>query len=79
LWGHMMGDPEVYRTKEEVAKARENEPLVRLARRLKSLGHTDADLTRLDTEAESVIADALQFAESSPAPMPEEAFTDVFA
>ena len=79
LWGHMMGDPEVYRTKEEVAQARENEPIVRLARRLKAQGHTDASLARLEAEAEAVIADALQFAESSPAPLPEEAFEDVFA
>ncbi len=79
LWGHMMGDPEVYRTKEEVAQARENEPIARLGQRLKQLGYSDADLTRLEAEAEAVIADALQFAENSPAPLPSEAFTDVFA
>jgi acetoin:2,6-dichlorophenolindophenol oxidoreductase subunit alpha len=79
LWGHMMGDPEVYRTKEEVAQARENEPILRLGRRLLALGYTDADLTRLDVEAAQVISDALQFAQSSPAPQPEDAFTDVFA
>jgi pyruvate dehydrogenase E1 component alpha subunit len=78
LWGHMMGDPEIYRTKEEVAKARENEPITRLGRRLLELGCTDSDLNRFDSEAEAVIADALEFAESSPAPEPEDAFTDVF-
>jgi pyruvate dehydrogenase E1 component alpha subunit len=79
LWGHMMGDPEVYRTKEEVAQAWENEPIIRLGNRLKDLGCSDADLTLLDSEAEAIIADALQFAEASPAPSPEEAFTEVFA
>jgi pyruvate dehydrogenase E1 component alpha subunit len=79
LWGHMMGDPEVYRTKEEVAQAHENEPILRLGRRLKALGYSDADLQRLDEEAGEVISDALQFAENSPAPQPEDAFTDVFA
>ena len=79
LWGHMMGDPEVYRTKEEVAQARENEPIARLNQRLKQLGYSDDDLTRLEAEAEAVIADALQFAENSPAPLPSEAFADVFA
>jgi len=78
LWGHMMGDPEIYRTKEEVAKAKENEPIVRLGSRLIELGCTDSDLTRLDAEAEAIIADALQYAESSPAPEPADAFTDVF-
>lgn len=78
LWGHMMGDPEIYRTKEEVAKAKENEPIIRLGRRLIELGCNDADLARLDSEAESIIADALQFAESSALPEPADAFTDVF-
>jgi TPP-dependent pyruvate/acetoin dehydrogenase alpha subunit len=79
LWGHMMGDPEVYRTKEEVALARENEPILRLGRRLSALGYSDTDLTRLEAEAADVISDALQFAQSSPAPQPEDALTDVFA
>jgi len=78
LWGHMMGDPEIYRTKEEVAKAKENEPIVRCGKRLIELGCTAADLSRLDGEAEAVIADALQFAESSLVPEPADAFTDVF-
>lgn len=78
LWGHMMGDPEVYRTKEEVVKARENEPILRLGRRLLELGCEDADLSRLEAEAEDIIADALQFAESSPLPEPADAFMDVF-
>jgi pyruvate dehydrogenase E1 component alpha subunit len=78
LWGHMMGDPEVYRTKEEVAQARENEPILRLGHRLRELGCGEADLARFDHEAAAIIADALEFAESSPAPEPEDAFTDVF-
>lgn len=78
LWGHMMGDPEIYRTKEEVAQARENEPILRLGRRLLELGCKEADLAGLDGEAESIIIDAVQFAESSPLPEPAEAFTDVF-
>jgi pyruvate dehydrogenase E1 component alpha subunit len=79
LWGHMMGDPEIYRTKAEVVQAQTLEPIVRLARRLRDLNHTDTDLARLEAEAEAVIAEALQFAESSPAPRPEDAFADVFA
>ena len=78
LWGHMMGDPEIYRTKEEVAKAKENEPILRCGKRLLELGCNDADLARLDREAESIIADALQFAESSALPEPADALTDVF-
>jgi pyruvate dehydrogenase E1 component alpha subunit len=79
LWGHMMGDPEVYRTKEEVAQAREVEPIARLGQRMKQLGYRSEDLERLENEAAAVIADAIQFAENSPAPLPGDAFTDVFA
>ena len=79
LWGHMMGDPEGYRTKDEVARAREVEPIVRLGQRLKTLGYSQSDLDTLNAEAEAIIADALQFAQNSPAPKPAEAFTDVFA
>jgi pyruvate dehydrogenase E1 component alpha subunit len=78
LWGHMMGDPEVYRTKEEVARARENEPILRLGSRLIEVGCTEADLAQFDAEAESTIEDAVQFAESSPLPEPSDALTDVF-
>ncbi len=79
LWGHMMGDPEVYRTKDEVTAATQVEPIKRLGKRLIELGCSEADLTRLEREAEAIITDALQFAESSPLPKPEEALTDVFA
>ena len=75
----MMGDPEIYRTKEEVAQAREVEPIVRLSWRLKQLGHSEDDLARLESEATSIIADAQQFAEDSPVPDPADALTDIFA
>jgi pyruvate dehydrogenase E1 component alpha subunit len=78
LWGHMMGDPEVYRTKEEVAQARENEPILRLGHHLIELGCSEADLAAFDREAEAIIADAVQFAQSSPTPELADAFTDVF-
>ncbi len=79
LWGHMMGDPEVYRTKEDVIRAREVEPLVRLAKRLRETGHSTANIETLETEAQAIIADAIQFAEASPIPNPSEAITEVFS
>lgn len=79
LWGHMMGDPEVYRTKDEVTAALETEPIKRLGRRLLQLGHTEAVLAQLEADANAIIAEALRFAEASPLPTPEDALTDVFA
>ena len=55
-----------------------DEPILRLGRRLLELGCEDADLSRLEVEAEDIITDALQFAEASPAPEPADAFMDVF-
>ncbi len=79
LWGHMMGDPEVYRTKEEVRQAWENEPIARAGRRLQGFGLTSQDLERLEAEAQVVVADALAFAEASPLPDPQDAMSDIFA
>lgn len=78
LLGHMMGDPEVYRTKDEVAQAREIEPIRRLQQRLTTLGYAQDALAHIDAEAEAVIADALQFAENAPEPEPEDALSDIF-
>lgn len=77
LWGHMMGDPEVYRTKEEVAAATQTEPIKRLHDRLIQLGLAEAALTQLETEAQAIIDDAVAFAKASPLPKPEDAFMDV--
>lgn len=79
LWGHMMGDPEVYRSKQEVTQAWQNEPIGLLGRRLVALGFSAADLSRLESEAQEIISDALEFARSSPLPSPEDALTDIFA
>jgi TPP-dependent pyruvate/acetoin dehydrogenase alpha subunit len=79
LWGHMMGDPEIYRTKQEVAAAREVEPIVRLGQRLLDLGHSEAELEALQAEADAIIAGAVQFAEASPLPAAADAVGDVFA
>jgi TPP-dependent pyruvate/acetoin dehydrogenase alpha subunit len=59
-------------------KPKRMSPLCVVGHRLLELGCTDADLTRLESEAERYHSDALQFAESSPLPEPADAFTDVF-
>jgi TPP-dependent pyruvate/acetoin dehydrogenase alpha subunit len=79
LWGHMLGDPEVYRTKEEVAQARQVEPIVRLGQRLGQLGHSAGDLARLEAEAEAIVQRALEFAEASPEPDPAAVAEGIFA
>jgi len=78
LWGHMMGDPEVYRTKEEVSEALKQEPAARLAQRLKGLGFSAEQLANLEAEAQGIVDDAVQFAVESAVPEPEDALLDVF-
>ena len=78
LWGHMLGDPEVYRTKDEVNRAWENEPISRLNRHLQELGFTKEDLLQVEVEATIIISDALTFAEASPLPLPQDAMSDIF-
>ena len=78
LWGHMLGDPEVYRTKDEVNRAWENEPISRLNRHLQELGFTKEDLSQVEAEATTIISDALTFAEASPLPLPQDAMSDIF-
>ena len=73
LWGHMMGDPEVYRTKEEVAQAwRERTRSSAWAGACRQLGYDADDLAALEAEAEEIIADALEFAQASPLPEPRK-------
>ncbi len=79
LCGHSRSDPRTYRSKEEEAEWARRDPILRLAECLKQDGHaTDEALAEIEREVVAVIDDAVEFAESSPAPAPEEALEDVF-
>lgn len=69
-----------YRSKEEVEKHRSRDPIVILRNRLSEVcGLGDDDVTAMEEEAAERVAAAVKFAEESPAPAPEELFTDVVA
>lgn len=77
--GHMLGDPETYRTKEEVQAWKERDPILLLRRRI--LQDDAASEQQLDAIAETVraeIAEAAEAAVASPEPQIEEALADVF-
>jgi pyruvate dehydrogenase E1 component alpha subunit len=77
--GHCEGDGDEYRTREEVERWRQLDPIPRLAERLKRLGWADdTTLERLRREAEEEVARAVAFAEQSPLPDPQEALVGVF-
>ena len=79
--GHSMSDPAKYRSKEEVSKMRqEHDPIDHLRERLLKAKIVDeADLKEIDRSTKEVIAEATEFAQSSPEPDPTELWTDVLA
>jgi TPP-dependent pyruvate/acetoin dehydrogenase alpha subunit len=78
--GHFLGDPEPYRTKEEVAQARASrDPLVRFSAVLQKLGAASVDqLRRIDDEVQAEVEEAVRFGEESPEPGPDLLLTDIF-
>ena len=79
--GHSMSDPAKYRTREEVARMREqHDPIDRLRARLLKTGLAGEEALRgIDAEVKAVVAAATEFAQSSPEPDTSELWTDVLA
>jgi pyruvate dehydrogenase E1 component alpha subunit len=77
--GHSMSDPGKYRSKEEVARMRqERDPIDHLRQLLIEGGHADeAALKNVDREIKDIISQATEFAQSSPEPDPAELYTEV--
>ena len=78
FFGHYVGDPEVYRTREEVEAARQQDPLPRFQRFLAKAGILDDDLDkRIQAEVQQEADEALEYAIASPEPDLSEVTTDV--
>ena len=76
--GHSMSDPAKYRAKEEVNKMRhEHDPIEQVRMRLLAAGSSEEDLKAIDKEIRATVAEAAEFAQSSPEPDPSELWTDV--
>ena len=79
LRGHSMGDPERYRTQDEVLKRKETEPIRTFRKRLiDGKIATAKQLDKIDAEVDEEIAKAIEFAENSPEPAPEALWEDVY-
>jgi pyruvate dehydrogenase E1 component alpha subunit len=77
--GHSMGDPERYRKQEEVRKWQENDPIGIFQKHLtEEKITTPEELQDIEIKAEAEVRDAVEFAESSPEPDPDELFKDVY-
>jgi pyruvate dehydrogenase E1 component alpha subunit len=79
--GHSMSDPAKYRSREEVQKVKnENDPIDRSRTRILEDGHATAEEIKLiEKEIREIVAEAVDFAKSSPMPDPSELYTDVYA
>ena len=77
--GHSMSDPAKYRTKEEVTKMREqHDPIDTFRAKLEQDGILDeARLKEIDRDVKQLVAEAAEFAQTSPEPDPSELWTDV--
>jgi pyruvate dehydrogenase E1 component alpha subunit len=72
--GHSMADPELYRTKEEVARWRARDPIELLVRRA---GVTDAEREALEADVAAEIERAVETAEAGPWEPVEDLLRDV--
>jgi acetoin:2,6-dichlorophenolindophenol oxidoreductase subunit alpha len=77
LVGHYVGDPQVYRDKEELAETRETQdPLDKLRDRL---GLSDEEHEAVDREVEELVEASVEFAKAGTDPDPEDALKWVYA
>jgi len=78
--GHSMGDPLRYRTKEEVEKWRDDDPIGILERHLLNEEKVDKEeLEKIDAAVEQELEEAVKFAEESPLPEPAALFENIYA
>jgi pyruvate dehydrogenase E1 component alpha subunit len=76
--GHYEGDPQIYRTKEEVEAWEEKCPVKRWREVLLEMEVPAETMDEIDARIKQEIGDAVAFAEESPLPDPAEARSDIF-
>src|SRR5882672_10535526 len=78
--GHSMSDPGKYRTRAEIEKYQERDPIKLFTATLKeNKVLTDRDLSDMEAAIKEQIEQAVRFAEKSPEPDPKELYTNVYA
>jgi acetoin:2,6-dichlorophenolindophenol oxidoreductase subunit alpha len=77
LTGHYVGDPQVYRDKDELPRLRETEdPITKLR---EQLGLADEEFEQMDREAHELVEASVEFAKAGTDPKPEDALKNVYA
>jgi pyruvate dehydrogenase E1 component alpha subunit len=76
MHGHYIGDPQVYRSKEDRENAEAHDPIVRLRERLEV---PDDEWQALEDEVQGIVEAAVEFAKNGTDPQPEDALKNVYA
>ena len=77
LVGHYIGDPQVYRDKDELQRLQETRDPVELLR--EKLGLSDAEYEEVDREVQELVDASVEFAKAGTDPKPEDALKNVYA
>jgi pyruvate dehydrogenase E1 component alpha subunit len=78
--GHSMSDPGNYRTRAEIEKYQERDPIKLFSASLLEEKIVDEKtLQEIDRKVREEVEDSLKFAEESPLPDPAELYTDIYA
>jgi TPP-dependent pyruvate/acetoin dehydrogenase alpha subunit len=79
LWGHWVGDPDSYRSREDVEKHWRQDPLPRFEQKLLSEKViTEQSKAQIEADAKAQIDKAVEFMRAQPFPKPESALEDLF-
>ena len=77
LTGHYVGDPQVYRPKEEIREARQTQdPITKLRQKLEL---SEEEWNEMDAEATRLAEESVEFAKKGTDPKPEDALKNVYA
>jgi pyruvate dehydrogenase E1 component alpha subunit len=77
LTGHYVGDPQIYRDKEELQRERETKDPIELLRSRLEL--SDDDVAAVDAEVTAEVEASVEFAKAGTDPAPEDALKWVYA
>ena len=77
--GHYEGDPEVYRTKEEINEWKKKDPIIKLEEKIiKEKILTLSEIENIKKVVQNEIEEAIEFGRKSPEPLKEEAMDNVY-
>ncbi len=78
--GHSMSDPQKYRTKEELEEYQKTDPVERMKQYLLDKDVIEEkEIGDIENQIEDEVLEAVEYAEESPFPEPEELYEDMFA